>query len=65
MRYLAFDDADGVEKGKVIGVAVSFQGGLVHEASDGEVGQQQAVELLADQLGRLGARSTSLAEAAM
>ncbi len=65
MRYLALDDADGVEKGKVIGVAVAFQGGLVHETSDGEVGQQQAVELLADQLGRVLERSTSLAEASM
>src|ERR1700758_5293331 len=54
-RQLAADDAHGVREGEVVGGLVRFQGRFVHEPAHGEMRQQQAPELLPDQLRGLAA----------
>jgi hypothetical protein len=55
-RQLAPDNAHGVREGETVGVLVGFQGRFVHEPAHGEMRQQQAPELLPDQLRGLAAQ---------
>src|SRR5258708_7721238 len=50
---LAVNDVNGVNEGKFGGIVVHFSGGGVHLRADPEVGQQQAKEVLANQVRQL------------
>ncbi len=54
---LPANDANGVDEGKPIGIILGGKGGLVHQATNGEMGHHQAVELLADHVGGLAAQN--------
>lgn len=45
-----------MEEGESIGILVSFQGGVVHQASDGKVRHHEAEELLAHEIRCLAAQ---------
>lgn len=49
----ALDDAHGMNDKETAGIFIGFHGGLVHQPADGEVGHEQAPELLLHQLARL------------
>src|SRR4051794_24357589 len=49
-RQLAPDHPHRVQEGEPVRVLIGPQGGLVHQAAYGEVGQKQAPELLPHQL---------------
>ena len=53
--HLAADNAHGVEKGQPVGILIGAQRGFMHETADGEMGHQQAIELLPHQIRRLAA----------
>src|SRR5258708_40340882 len=53
----AADDADGAQEFDPVGVDAGFGGGLADQRRDGVVGEQVAVDLLADHV-RAPARST-------
>src|SRR5271170_7232464 len=53
---LAAKHAHAVHKRNPIGVFPRLQSGLVHQAADGEVGEEQTVELLAHQIGGFAAQ---------
>src|SRR3990172_13146009 len=52
----AANDAHRMQEREAIGVLVSLQGSFVHQSADGEVSQQEPVELLPDQVRRLAAQ---------
>ena len=52
----AADDPDRVQEGGPVRVLTPLQGGFVHEGANREVGQEQSVELLADQIRGLAAQ---------
>lgn len=45
-----------MEEGETIRILIGLQGCFVHQAADGEVGHQQAVEFLPNQIGSLAAQ---------
>jgi hypothetical protein len=45
-----------MEKRELIGIFVRFQGGLVHQAADRKVSQQETIELLPDEVGSFAAQ---------
>ena len=47
MREFSSDDAYGMQEREPIWVDIGLERGFVHEASDGKMGQQEAVEFLA------------------
>src|SRR5512144_1004064 len=53
---LATNNADGVEEGEPIRVFIGFERGFMDQASDGEVGHHEAVELLANEVWGLAAQ---------
>ena len=54
------DDAHGVEEGQLVGVAAGLPTGLVDQPAQGEMRQQQAVDLLLDQIGPAAAQHQPL-----
>jgi len=46
MGEFSSHDAYGVNEGEPVGVDIGLECGFVHEAADGEMGQQEAVEFL-------------------
>src|SRR5205085_2772823 len=54
---LPVNHVDGVNEGKFGGVVVDFSGGGVHFRTDPEVGQQQAKEVLANQVRLLSSQN--------
>ena len=52
----AANDAHRMQEREAVRVFAPFEGGFVHEPADGEVSQQQPVELLPDQVRRLAAQ---------
>ena len=54
--HLAADNAHCVEKGQLVRILIGAQRGFVHEAADGEMGHEQAIELLPYQIRRLTAQ---------
>src|SRR5689334_25197954 len=53
---LAADDVQGAGEREPVGVEFGLVGGLGHELADGVVGEQEAVELLQDEVGAAGAQ---------
>ena len=49
------DHANGVQEGQLVGVAAVLPTGLVHQLAQRQVDQQQAVDLLLDQVGATAA----------
>jgi hypothetical protein len=45
-----------MEKGQAVWIFLGLERCLVHQSTDGKVSQEQAVELLADQVGSLAAQ---------
>jgi hypothetical protein len=45
-----------MEEGQAVWILLGLERGLVHQSTDGKVSQEQAIELLADQVGSLAAQ---------
>jgi hypothetical protein len=52
----AAHDAYRVQEGEAVWILAPFEGGFVHQRADREVGQEQSVELLADEVRSLAAQ---------
>lgn len=50
MGESASDDADGVDEGELVRIQVRLQRRFVEQAAEGEMREEQAVELLSDQI---------------
>ena len=59
-RQVAAHDADGMQEGQLIRVAIHGGAGLYHQAAQREVGQQQTEHLL---LGKVGQHGVTLISA--
>src|SRR3954449_13577086 len=57
---MALNDLDGGGEGERVGIAVTHQGGLVHEVAQGEVGESQTVEFLPEEIDRPAAQHQAL-----
>lgn len=55
-RELAADDAHRVEEGAAVGAFIRLQGRFVDQAADGEMGQQEGLDLLTDEVRGLAAQ---------
>ncbi len=56
MGQLATNDPDRMDKRQLIRIGVGLDGGVVHQAANGEVRQEEAITFLADQVGGLTAQ---------
>ncbi len=58
-RQVPTDDPDRVEKGQRVGVAAGVAAGVVDQPPQGEMRQEQAIELLLGQIGPAAAHTAS------